>query len=136
VHEESFRKYLLGQSAFPRSARIALFVDDDPDPTIMLSGPSSAREEGRHICTFHIPGILYKMFLGEFGDSLIGELYDQVGSDSLLVLRPFRKTREFRETVSLVGSSPAVGNLLDDDRRHDLGRKSPGRSAPAARTRK
>lgn len=64
-YQEQFRQYLLGASAFPRNARIAMFVSSEYDQTsLAIVFPDTFRLDRAHRHKFYVPGVLFILFLG------------------------------------------------------------------------
>ncbi len=66
-YQEQFRRYLLGQAAFPLEARMWVHVSSGTlkDPLIVF--PCTTAVEGAHRHKFYVPGILFILFLAVLG---------------------------------------------------------------------
>lgn len=62
-YEDQFRQYLLGNSGFPDCARLVLHVTSNPQNVVMV--PSATRHEGYIRHKFHVPGLLFIIFVGK-----------------------------------------------------------------------
>lgn len=112
-YEGIFRAYLAGESTFPAQARIVAFVDSDPAPLPAATGPSVSREYGYYVHKFYIPGVEFRMFLGQTVSTHL-ELFDRVGDNLIFVACDFRTQPSFPEIVSMVKKSTPRGKLADE----------------------
>ena len=65
-YEEQFRKYLLGQAAFPTRAAMLIFVGSSMAEieNNIIAFPNKISTNGSHIFRFRIPGMTFIMILG------------------------------------------------------------------------
>jgi len=64
-YEEGFRKYLLGEGAFPQTAVLWVWVSQYDAPSRAVTMPSTRREHDLHVHSFDIPGIRFDVFVGK-----------------------------------------------------------------------
>jgi hypothetical protein len=64
VYQEQFRRFLLGQSAFPNLAAMVVVVSRNPEPVLAAMFPIVFRQNGYFHHCFHVPGIAFHLFLG------------------------------------------------------------------------
>jgi hypothetical protein len=63
-YQESLRKYLLGQTSFPHSAAMWVWVSSYDKPSRVVTTPHSGRILNCHAHSFDIPGMRFDLFLG------------------------------------------------------------------------
>lgn len=110
-YQEAFRSYLLGASAFPSQALLALFVADDEDPLRQASVPLAKTEAGFHLHNFFIPGIEFRLYLGGAIDSRVRALYAHLETSLLLILHESRSAPSTRQLAQALRTSELKGKL-------------------------
>ncbi len=118
-YQEQFRRYLLNQADFPVNARLFLTADtEEDDPTIQIfTNIGTNRIDGVHRHKFHIPGLVFSLFLGQnapkYHDN--GSLNGSRGQ--MVHLRPWRKDSLFRGCLNRITSSKPLGKLSKRNQR-------------------
>lgn len=98
---ESLKKFLLGESAFPRNIYITICVDDDINPIPIMSLPSGDIKQDMHM-SFFIPGIKFNIFFGEDADRVVTYHFNKMATNILFMYRSFRNSNEFQDLKRLV----------------------------------
>jgi hypothetical protein len=110
-YEESFRQYLFSEKPFPPQALLVVFVANEDNPLTFTTVTSCAKKQGYHIHKFHVPGVEFRMFLGNKVDQRILAPFRAWSTKAIFVLRDSRTCPGFAELVKMVQSSQPRGKI-------------------------
>ena len=100
---ESIKRYLLGDTDFPKNVYVTVCVDNDENPIPIMSLPSGELTENMHM-SFFIPGVKFNIFFGEKADPLVAYHFDRLATNVLFMYRSFRGSVEFQQMRQLLVS--------------------------------
>ena len=110
-YQEEFRRYLLGQTAFPGDARIWVHVSDEDPKEPLIVFPCTATVEGTHRHKFYIPGILFILFLGGQVAIRFDARALNGSRQRVMWVCPWENDSLFRGVLSRIKASTPVGKL-------------------------
>ena len=90
-YREQLRVYLNDETAFPNSATIMISVSGEGDLHPMVVWPSSANVGGYHRHTFYVPGIEFRLFLGNRVPVELRSPGGSVAGKRLIFVEQFKK---------------------------------------------
>lgn len=64
-YQEEFRQFLLGDSLFPSTAALVVWVSEYEKPSRAITTPHTRRVEDFYLHSFDIPGIRFDLFVGK-----------------------------------------------------------------------
>lgn len=111
-YQEQFRLYLLGKADFPQNARVVVHVSSEAHSDLLTTVfPCTARVEGVRRHKFHIPGLLFNLFLGKnvprrFDNGALSGNHHQ-----LIWLCPWKNDSLFVGAMELMRESTPYGKL-------------------------
>lgn len=110
-YQEEFRKYLRGETDFPKNALLLLFISEEKDLHPMISLPTAIQERGVHLHHFYIPGIEVKLFIGNKHPIEFEQFRIESQSDVAIFLEPFKKSELYKNACQLAQNAELKGIL-------------------------
>jgi hypothetical protein len=107
-YQEQFRRYLLGQAAFPLEARLWVHVSSGTLKEPLIVFPCTTAVDGAHRHKFYVPGILFILFVGEHVQTRFDERALNGTRRPVMWVCPWEKDSLFRGVLSRIQASPPV----------------------------
>jgi hypothetical protein len=110
-YQEEFQHFLNEESRFPSNAFLVIFVASESAPLAYTTAPSVSNESGYHIHKFHIPGIEFRMFLGNKINYEFKFIFDKWSTNVMFVLMNSQMNPSINHILKLARNSPPKGKL-------------------------
>ncbi len=110
--EQAIRRYLLGETPFPEIARVLVFVWADATPRLDCGLYESSEKIGSYQqYIFSVPGIEFRLLVGEEIDSDAGRIFARMSSNIAFDLRERLNDPRIAEIDKRIRNSPVRGSL-------------------------
>jgi len=103
TYEEAFRRYLIGASPFPESARLMIWLCGEQDPPIIVLFPDAQRAHGHHAHRFFVPGLCFHMLVGRVLPRDVAPIWGSEPSEVPILVHFARQDGVHQDAFNVLG---------------------------------
>ena len=118
-YEKEFRRYLIGESEFPRNAAMLISISDKPEPFRAANFPAGGRSDGYHIHRFAIPGVIFRMAVGKDIPAITRRTCTARSAEGFIVITDDVDEDIMRDMMSMLNRSRPARKLIESAVRHN-----------------
>ena len=103
TYEEAFRRYLIGESPFPESARLMIWLCGEENPPIIVLFPDLRRAYGHHAHRFFVPGLCFHMLVGGILPPDVPPIWGSSASEVPILVHSVRQEGVHQDAFDALG---------------------------------
>jgi len=93
-YQEELRKFILGETSFPKNMYLGIYVDSDIDIVPFVSFPEVSKKDGYHHHIFYIPGIKFSLIVGN--KTKVSKMAKHFNTQIFFIKYSFKKHPDYR----------------------------------------